>query len=57
MDEDAIKGHLSINEVAELTLKQAEEILKKSTKWVKQAEKEVAEAKAKETVEEVEQTN
>ncbi|MEC5238504.1 DUF1071 domain-containing protein [Bacillus sp. FSL R9-9530] len=57
VDEDAIKGHLSINEVAELTLKQAEEILKKSTKWVKQAEKEVAEAKAKETVEEVEQTN
>ncbi|MGG0179254.1 MULTISPECIES: DUF1071 domain-containing protein [Bacillus cereus group] len=57
VDEDTIKGHLSIKEVAELTLKQAEEVLKKSTKWVKQAEKEVAEAKEKETAEEVEQTN
>ncbi|MEF8682041.1 UNVERIFIED_CONTAM: DUF1071 domain-containing protein [Bacillus cereus] len=57
VDEDAIKGHLSIKDVAELTLKQAEDVLKKSTKWVKQAEKEVAEAKEKETAEEVEQTN
>ncbi|GAB6454834.1 hypothetical protein bcgnr5383_51900 [Bacillus cereus] len=55
VDEDAIKGHLSIKEVAELTLKQAEDVLKKSTKWVKQAEKEVAETK--ETDKEVEQTN
>ncbi|MDM5191171.1 DUF1071 domain-containing protein [Bacillus hominis] len=43
VDEDTIKGHLSIKEVGELTLKQAEEVLKKSTKWVKQAEKETAE--------------
>ncbi|MES5869226.1 DUF1071 domain-containing protein [Bacillus cereus group sp. RP32] len=57
VDEETIKGHLSIKEVAELTLKQAEEVLKKSTKWVKQAEKEIAEAKEKETIEEVEQTN
>lgn len=49
VDEDAIKGHLSIKEVAELTLKQAEDVLKKSTKWVKQAEKEIEEVKAKET--------
>ncbi|PFN76408.1 DUF1071 domain-containing protein [Bacillus cereus] len=55
VDEDAIKGHLNIKDVAELTLKQAEDVLKKSTKWVKQAEKEVAETK--ETAEEVEQTN
>lgn len=55
VDEDAIKGHLNIKDVAELTLKQAEDALKKSTKWVKQAEKEVAETK--ETAEEVEQTN
>lgn len=40
VDEDTIKGYLSIKEVSELTLKQAEETLKKSTKWVKQAEKE-----------------
>ncbi|MBO1628220.1 Sak single strand annealing protein [Bacillus arachidis] len=40
VDEDTIKGYLSIKEVRELTLKQAEETLKKSTKWVKQAEKE-----------------
>lgn len=57
VDEETIKGHLSIKEVAELTLKQAEDVLKKSTKWVKQAEKEVAEDKEKETAEEVEQTN
>ena len=55
VDEDTIKGHLSIKELAELTLKQAEDILKKLTKWVKQAEKEIAEAKEK--VEAVEQTN
>ncbi|MGR5901117.1 Sak single strand annealing protein [Bacillus cereus] len=55
VDEEAIKGHLNIKDVAELTLKQAEDALKKSTKWVKQAEKEVAETK--ETAEEVEQTN
>ncbi|MDA2722245.1 DUF1071 domain-containing protein [Bacillus cereus] len=57
VDEDAIKGHLGIKDVAELTLKQAEEVLKKSTKWVKQAEKEIEEAKSKETDEEVQQTN
>ncbi|MGH1276979.1 DUF1071 domain-containing protein [Bacillus cereus] len=57
VDEDAIKGHLSIKEVAELTLKQAEDVLKKSTKWVKQAEKEIEEAKANETDEKLEQTN
>jgi len=57
VDEDTIKGYLSIKEVAELTLKQAEEVLKKSTKWVKQAEKEIAEAKEKEATEDVEQTN
>ncbi|PEM15212.1 Protein of unknown function [Bacillus toyonensis] len=54
VDEDTIKGHLSIKEVAELTLKQAEEVLKKSTDWVKNAEKEAAEAKEKEMVD---QTN
>lgn len=43
VDEDTIKGYLSIKEVGELTLKQAEEVLKKSTKWVKQAEKETSE--------------
>ncbi len=32
-----IKGKLSIKEIVELTLKQAEEVLKKSTKWVKKA--------------------
>ncbi|PFV28629.1 hypothetical protein CN971_32050 [Bacillus thuringiensis] len=57
VDEDTIKGHLGIKDVAELTLKQAEEVLKKSTKWVKQAEKEIGEAKSKETNEEVQQTN
>ncbi|MDT3494934.1 DUF1071 domain-containing protein [Bacillus toyonensis] len=51
VDEDTIKGHLSIKEVAELTLNQAEDVLKKSTKWVKNAEKEAAEAKEKEMVE------
>ncbi|KMN42301.1 Sak single strand annealing protein [Bacillus sp. LK2] len=57
VDEDTIKGHLSIKEVSELTLKQAEEVLKKSTKWVKQAEKETAETEEKEQVEKIEQTN
>lgn len=57
VDEDTIKGHLSIKEVSELTLKQAEEVLKKSAKWVKQAEKETAETEEKEQVEKIEQTN
>ncbi|HHT7239757.1 TPA: DUF1071 domain-containing protein [Bacillus cereus] len=57
VDEDTIKGYLSIKEVSELTLKQAEEVLKKSTKWVKQAEKETAETEEKEQVEKIEQTN
>ncbi len=43
IDEDTVKGHLNISEITELTSKQAEEILKKSTKWVKQAEKETEE--------------
>lgn len=55
VNEDTIKGHLSIKEVGELTLKQAEEVLKKSTKWVKQAEKETSEIE--EQVEKIEQTN
>ncbi|CUB39461.1 hypothetical protein BN2127_JRS4_03194 [Bacillus cereus] len=46
--EDTIKGHLSIREVDELTLKQAEEVLKKLTKWVKQAEKEISEIEEQE---------
>ncbi|PDY25823.1 hypothetical protein COM83_02655 [Bacillus cereus] len=57
VDEDTIKGHLSIKEVSKLTLKQAEEVLKKSTKWVKQAEKETADTEEKEQVEKIEQTN
>ncbi|MFS8355114.1 DUF1071 domain-containing protein (plasmid) [Bacillus nitratireducens] len=56
VDEDMIKGHLSIKEVGELTLKQAEEVLKKSPKWVKQAEKETAETE-EEQDEKIEQTN
>ncbi|MED1565769.1 DUF1071 domain-containing protein [Bacillus paramycoides] len=55
VDEDMIKGHLSIKEVGELTLKQAEEVLKKSTKWVKQAEKETK--GTEEQAEVLEQTN
>lgn len=51
VDEDMIKGYLSIKEVGELTLKQAEEVLKKSTKWVKQAEKETSEIEEQEQVE------
>lgn len=57
VDEDTIKGHLSIKEVGELTLKQAEEVLKKSTKWVKQAEKETAENGEQEQGEKIEKTN
>ncbi|EOP60907.1 hypothetical protein IKQ_06138 [Bacillus cereus VDM053] len=57
VDEDTIKGHLSIKEVGELTLKQAEEVLKKSTKWVKQAEKETTENGEQEQGEKIEQTN
>lgn len=57
MDEDTIKGHLSIKEVGELTLNQAGEVLKKLTKWVKQAEKETSEIEEQEQVEKIEQTN
>ncbi|MDA1657904.1 Sak single strand annealing protein [Bacillus cereus group sp. TH150LC] len=57
VDEDTIKGHLSIKEVGELTLKQAGEVLKKLTKWVKQAEKEISEIEEQEQVEKIEQTN
>ncbi|MEI4718922.1 DUF1071 domain-containing protein [Bacillus cereus] len=57
VDEDTIKGHLSIKEVGELTLKQAGEVLKKLTKWVKQAEKETSEIEEQEQVEKIEQTN
>ena len=57
MDEDTIKGYLGIKEVCELTLKQAGEVLKKLTKWVKQAEKETSETEEQEQVEKVEQTN
>ncbi|PEU86244.1 hypothetical protein CN386_00235 [Bacillus cereus] len=45
VDEDTIKGHLSITEVTELTKAQADEVIKKLTKWVKQAEKETEEPK------------
>ncbi|MED1403828.1 DUF1071 domain-containing protein [Bacillus mycoides] len=47
VDEETIKGHLSITEVTELTKTQADEVIKKSTKWVKQAEKETEEPKEK----------
>ena len=57
VDEDTIKGYLGIKEVGELTLKQAGEVLKKLTKWVKQAEKETSETEEQEQVEKVEQTN
>ncbi|WP_368498207.1 hypothetical protein [Bacillus toyonensis] len=40
-----------------MTLKQAEEVLKKSTKWVKQAEKETSEIEEQEQAEKIEQTN
>ena len=45
VDEETIKGHLSITEVTELTKAQADEVIKKLTKWVKQAEKETEEPK------------
>ncbi|MFT2139079.1 DUF1071 domain-containing protein [Bacillus cereus] len=57
VNENTIKGYLSIKEVGKLTLKQAEEVLKKSTKWVKQAEKETSEIEEQEQVEKIEQTN
>ncbi|MFJ7034594.1 DUF1071 domain-containing protein [Bacillus cereus] len=57
VDENTIKGYLSIKEVGKLTLKQAEEVLKKSTKWVKQAEKETSEIEEQEQVEKIEHTN
>jgi len=40
VDEDTIKAHLSISDIKELTFTQAEEILKKSSKWVLNAQKE-----------------
>lgn len=55
VDEDTIKGHLSITEVTELTKTQADEVIKKLTKWVKQAEKETEEPKEK--AEALEQAN
>ncbi|EJR51777.1 hypothetical protein IIO_06187 [Bacillus cereus VD115] len=45
VDEETIKGHLSVSEVTELTKTQADEVIKKLTKWLKQAEKEVEELK------------
>ncbi|PEW46620.1 hypothetical protein CN444_16125 [Bacillus thuringiensis] len=45
VDEDTIKGHLSVTEITELTKTQADEVIKKLTKWVKSAEKEVEEPK------------
>ncbi|MGH0945151.1 DUF1071 domain-containing protein [Bacillus mycoides] len=45
VDEDTIKGHLSITETTELTKTQADEVIKKLTKWVKKAEKETEEPK------------
>lgn len=45
VDEDTIKGHLSVTEITELTKTQADEVIKKLTKWVKQAEKETEEPK------------
>jgi hypothetical protein len=55
VDEDTIKGHLSIAEVTELTKAQADEVIKKLAKWVKQAEKETEEPK--EQVEALEKAN
>ncbi|HEF1857097.1 DUF1071 domain-containing protein [Bacillus thuringiensis] len=40
VDEDTIKAHLSISDIKELTYTQAENILKKSSKWVVTAQKE-----------------
>ncbi|MCS3600186.1 DUF1071 domain-containing protein [Bacillus sp. JUb91] len=45
VDEGTIKGHLSVTEITELTKTQADEVIKKLTKWVKQAEKETEEPK------------
>lgn len=45
VDEDTIKGHLSVTEITELTKTQADEVIKKLTKWVKSAEKETEEPK------------
>lgn len=45
VDEDTIKGYLSITEITDLTKTQADEVIKKLTKWVKQAEKETEEPK------------
>ncbi|MGX5574079.1 Sak single strand annealing protein [Bacillus toyonensis] len=55
VDEDTIKGHLSVSEITELTKSQADEVIKKLTKWVKSAEKEAEEPKEK--VEPIEQAN
>ncbi|MEH7216962.1 DUF1071 domain-containing protein [Bacillus toyonensis] len=44
VDEDTIKGHLSVSEITELTKSQADEVIKKLTKWVKSAEKETEES-------------
>jgi SepF-like predicted cell division protein (DUF552 family) len=55
VDEDTIKGHLSVAEITELTKTQADEVIKKLTKWVKSAEKETEESKEK--VEPIEQAN
>ncbi|MDZ4454618.1 DUF1071 domain-containing protein [Bacillus cereus] len=45
VDEDTVKGYLSITEITDLTKTQADEVIKKLTKWVKQAEKETEEPK------------
>lgn len=45
VDEDTIKGHLSVTEITDLTKNQADEVIKKLTKWVKKAEKETEEPK------------
>ncbi|MED3269322.1 DUF1071 domain-containing protein [Bacillus thuringiensis] len=55
VDEDTIKGHLSVTEITELTKAQADEVIKTLTKWVKSAEKETE--KPKEKVEPIEQAN
>ncbi|MFB7351932.1 Sak single strand annealing protein [Bacillus thuringiensis] len=52
VDEDTIKGYLSITEITDLTKTQADEVIKKLTKWLKQAEKET-----EEQVETLEQAN
>ncbi|PEL97664.1 hypothetical protein CN604_18530 [Bacillus wiedmannii] len=52
VDEDTIKGHLNVTEITELTKTQADEVIKKLTKWLKQAEKET-----EEQVEPIEQTS